>query len=83
MALDPRSIEEHISAKDVSAEQVLNHKRSDVALAAAGVLGGPSIVFFGRIEAPGVAYRPLNVRKSQHLGTVTRLAAVAWASVRE
>jgi hypothetical protein len=71
MALDPLSIEIDIRAKDVAAEQVLNDERRDVALATARVLGCPSIVFVCRVEAPGLAYRMLEARKSDHSKTLT------------
>jgi hypothetical protein len=72
MALDPLAVEIDIRAKDVAAEQVLNDKRGDVALATAWVLGCPSITFLCRVETPGVAYRALEVRKSQHSKTLIR-----------
>ena len=70
MALDPLSIEVDIGAEDVASEHVLDHKSRDVALAATRVLGCPSIVFLGRVETPGRAYRLLEVRESDHRTTL-------------
>ncbi len=67
MALDPCPVEKDVSGKHVTAEQILNHKRGNVALTTTRVLRRPTVIFVGRIEAPRVADRLLDIRKRQHI----------------
>ena len=57
--LDALAVEEHVGREDLSAEQIVDDERRDVALTPARVLGRPVVVLFG-----GVALQAARIASS-------------------
>ncbi len=58
--------------ENISADEVMDDKRRDVALTAARILGLPAVVLVGRVECPGRANGLLELCEREHAATVTR-----------
>jgi hypothetical protein len=65
MRFDSLAVEEDVRREQLAAEQIVDDKRRDVALAAARIIRRPVVLLVGGVQAPGVADRLLKLRERE------------------